>query len=373
MPWEEVNKMSLREEFATFALSKSVPLVELCRRYNISRPTGYKWICRYKCQGREGLLDRSHRPMRIRGHISPAIEREIISLRKEIPDWGARKILAQLRTKGIRSVPTERTITNVLRRNGLIQQGTKPRQEKWKRFERPVPNSLWQMDFKGKVMTLEGWVHPLTVLDDHSRFSICLKAMPNEQGIGVKDVLTTTFQRYGLPDTILADNGSPWGNTPDRPLTWLSVWLMRLGIRVTHSRPAHPQTMGKDERFHRTLNQELLRHYQWRGLAHMQSAFDPWRDRYNYRRPHDSLGVEVPAEHYQPSLRTYPEKLPEPEYNGMEIRGVDVSGRLSYKGKAWKVSYAFAGQKVGIRPDETDGLLDVFFFHNKIKQLDLRA
>jgi transposase InsO family protein len=158
-----------------------------------------------------------------------------------------------------------------------------------------VPNSLWQMDFKGPVNTLAGQAHPLTVLDDHSRFNLCLQALPNQQTAGVQDTLSDTFRRYGLPDRMAVDNGSPWGCDAEHLYTALTVWLIRLGVSVSHSRPYHPQTLGKDERFHGTLKRELLNRRQWQDRSDLQKSLDPWREEYNWIRPHEAWDWRFPA------------------------------------------------------------------------------
>jgi hypothetical protein len=211
-------------------------------------------------------------------------------------------------------------------------------------------------------------------LDDCSRFNLCLQALPNQQTIGVQRALMDTFHQYGLPDTLLVDNGSPWGSDPEHPYTPLTVWLIRLQIQVSHSRPYHPQTLGKDERFHGTLQRELLSRSQWQDGVHLQGALDPWRQVYNFERPHEALGLEVPASRYQPSLRSFPETLPPIEYpRGVAIRKVQQLGEFYFQGRTLRISKAFRGYSVGLQPTLIDGVFDVLFCHQKISQIDLRS
>ncbi len=171
-------------------------------------------------------------------------------------------------------------------------------------LERAVPNELWQMDYKGHFPMLQGRCHPFTVLDDHSRFCVGLYASDNETAESTQAFLTATFRCYGLPQAILCDNGNTWGaGFPDFSLTSLTVWLIRLGIAPHHGRPAHPQTQGKEERFHRTLKAEVLQGRSFRDLDDCQRHFDPFRDRYNLVRPHEALQLDTPVQHYQPSER----------------------------------------------------------------------
>jgi transposase InsO family protein len=207
------------------------------------------------------------------------------------------------------------TITQILHRNGLIEPERSAAATPWQRFERGIPNELWQMDFKGHFALVDGRrCHPLTVLDDHSRFALLLEACADERRDSVQTALTAAFRRCGLPGTMLMDNGPPWGYSQENSWTALGLWLVRLGIRVIHGRAYHPQTQGKDERFHRTLKFELLRHFNFTSLEHCQREFDRFRNRYNLERPHDALGLETPASRYRISPIPFPETLPPIEY-----------------------------------------------------------
>lgn len=373
MPWKEVSTMSLREEFVRSAEQHQLSFQELCERYQISRKTGYKWLKRYAREGSSGLADLSRRPRKFPNQLSDTEEKPIVELRGEHRIWGARKIRRLLQDRQVERVPAMSTITRVFHRHGLMEAQGQAAVKSWQRFEHPVPNSLWQMDFKGAVNTLAGRAHPLTVLDDHSRFNLCLQALPNEQTAGVQHILTDTFRRFGLPDRMGVDNGSPWGSDAEHVYTRLTVWLIHLGIRVSHSRPYHPQTLGKDERFHRTLNRELISRRQWQDRFDLQSAFDPWREQYNWIRPHEALGLAVPGSRYKSSLRSFPEKLQPLEYpNALYVRKVQQGGAFSLLGRTLWVSKAFAGYPIGLMPTTTDGVLEVKFSHQKIALIDLR-
>jgi hypothetical protein len=232
---------------------------------------------------------------------------------------------------------------------------------------------MWQMDFKGHFATEEGRCHPLTVLDDHSRYCVGLQACADEQGTTVQNRLTSIFRRYGLPRRMLMDNGPPWRGDGSR-WTPLTVWLMRLGVGVCHGRPYHPQTQGKDERFHRTLDVELLQGRPWASVAACQEAFDPWRSMYNLRRPHEALGLATPGTRYTISLRVFPETLPPIEYGPNDIvRKVQGKGRISFRHGLYWVGRAFRGYRVGLRPTERDGVLAVFFAQEQVATVDLIA
>src|SRR5262249_28115846 len=257
MPWKEACVKSLRKEFVEFAKNEG-NVSRLCLRFGISRQTGYKWIRRYRLTGESGLVDQSRRPIRCPGRVPDTIEQAVIKVRSQHQSWGGRKIRRRLANIGYSAVPAASTITSILRRNGLIDEFESAKHGSFQRFERKYPNDLWQIDFKGHVPCPEGRCHPLTVLDDHSRYCLVLKACLNEKGENVQCHLIDAFRKYGLPNQIISDNGPPWGNRSYGGFSTLSVWLMRLGILVSNSAPAHPETLGKEERFHRTLKAELL-------------------------------------------------------------------------------------------------------------------
>lgn len=371
MPWKEVTTMSQRLEFVRLALHEDANMSELCHRFGISRKTGYKWLNKYQQHGKEALMDQSRRP-----HISPnrtpaEIEELVLQVRDEHPVWGGRKINSLLLRGGHTHIPHASTITGILHRNGRMDADESVKHQAFQRFEKEHPNELWQMDFKGHfAMTEGGRCHPLTVLDDCSRFLLGLRACSNETHETVTEQLTSIFRLYGIPDRMLMDNGSPWGSDGNNPYTRLTVWLIRLGINISHGRPYHPQTQGKDERLHRTLNAELISRRCFSDLWNCQPAFDDWRDMYNHVRPHQALHMCVPGERYEPSSRSFPETLPPILYDtGDIVRKVDVCGRISFRNRKFRVGKAFHQQPVALRPTDTDGIFQVFFCHKPVAQI----
>lgn len=372
MPWKEVSTVSQRREFVMFAGADEANVSALCARYGISRNTGYKWLRRFGADGEPGLQDRSRRPLHTNNKTADAVEQAVVELRNKHPAWGARKLRTRLQTLGHPGIPAPSTVHGILVRHGLIDAATAAHPP-WQRFEHAAPNHLWQMDFKGHFALQTARCHPLTVLDDHSRFSLCLAACANETGGTVQTQLTRTFEHYGLPDAMTMDNGSPWGSDADHPHTAFTLWLMRLYIRVTHSRPYHPQTQGKDERFHRTLNIEVLRGPPFRDLAHAQQRFDAWREVYNLERPHEALGQRVPASRYRPSVRAFPGTLPPIEYGPDDlVRKVQCKGEFSFHGHTFRVSKGFHGFPIALRPTPKDGTFSLHFCATKIGSIDLR-
>ena len=367
--------MEQRIEFVRLASVEGQAFSEACSRFGISRKTGYKWMARFKAEGESGLADRSRRPKKSPGKSSRKTESMVVKLREKHPRWGGRKLRQRLIDLERQKVPSASTITSILGRHGMLSEvdGAGERRTV-QRFERASPNELWQMDFKGHfAMVGGGRCHPLTVLDDHSRYSIGLRACENQQATTVMRELVTMFQQYGLPVQMLMDNGSPWGDSGGQPWTIVTSWLIRLGIRVTHIRPHHPQTQGKDERFHRTLKAEVLRDRSHLDLPACQSDFDPWRDIYNRERPHEALGMMVPASRYRLSERRYPEKLPSIEYGlDLEVRRVQSDGLTRFKGFKVRIGKAFTGQPIGLRTLATDGFYEVIYCHQRIGWVDLR-
>jgi transposase InsO family protein len=374
MPWREVTRMSLREEFVQLAQQAGVNRRELCRRFGIASKTGYKWLMRYAQEGASGLEDRSKRPRRSPARTVAEVEHDVIRLRRESRNsWGGRKLARLLKRRGGPALAPS-TVTGILRRAGLLDSTVAPGQRPFQRFERDAPNELWQMDFKGHFPLLSrSRCHPLTVLDDHSRFSLVLKACADERGETVRGVLTSAFRRYGLPAAMLMDNGAPWGSDHDHPFTAFSLWLIRLGIHVAHGRAYHPQTQGKDERFHRTLKFEVLRHFNFTSLEHCQREFDRFRERYNLVRPHDALGLATPASRHRPSPIPFPDCLPPVEYpSGLEVRKVQAEGWFTYRGRDFRVNKALRGFPVALRPgDSSDALRKVLFCHQAVALIDL--
>lgn len=372
MPWKEVSAVDLREEFTMLALSEGSNIRDLCRRYDISPTTGYKWLARHAREGRAGLQDRSRRPEHSPGRTPAALEARVLALRDEHPAWGGRKLRRRLLDLGITDAPGASTITGILRRNGRLDKAGPARQRPFVRFERAAPNDLWQMDYKGHFDTGRGRCHPLTVLDDHSRFSVCLEACADESAATVRQRLTAVFRRYGLPWRILADNGAPWGDAADSPHTLLTIWLLRLGVAISHGRPYHPQTQGKAERFHRSLAAELLGHQPFADLADCQRRFNTWRHVYNTERPHEAIGLNVPLTRYRPSPRAFPEDLPPIEYDSNDIvRRVDAAGGISYQARRLRIGKPFRGYAVALRPAIQDGCFNVFFADHLVATIDL--
>jgi transposase InsO family protein len=369
--------MDVKREFVQLALQPGANRRELCRRFDIGPKAAYALLARYGEEGDAAFEERSRRPRSSPGKTSAAMESALVKLRSRHPTWGGRKLARRLKEMGHVGVPSPSTVTAILRRHGLISVDASEAAQHWQRFEHEVPNSLWQIDFKGYFETEAGRCHPMTLLDDHSRFNLALHACQRPDTAHVREQLINVFQRYGLPQRINADNGSPWG-TPARTehgLSALSVWLIRQGISVSHSAPYHPQTNGKLERFHRSLKAEVLHGIAFKDLPHAQDAFDRWRGIYNCERPHEALGLDTPIQRYRCSPRSYSSTLPQIEYGPDDIvLTVPDKGWLRFRGVTIRMSLALYRLPVALRPvPSSDGCFDVYFCHQLFMRLDMNA
>ena len=377
MPWITASPMSQRHEFVLLASQDGANVRHLCRVFRISAKTGYKWLQRFRQEGVSGLADRSRRPRHSPQQSAEAVAAAVIALRQKHPAWGGRKLRRRLQDLGEREVPAASTCTEIVRRAQLLTPEASAQATPWQRFEREQPNELWQTDYKGHFATQSGVrCHPLAVLDDHSRFNLVLTAETNEQGGTVQAALGAAFAQYGLPEALLCDNGPPWGaSDPTCPYTTLTVWLLRLGVRVLHGRPYHPQTQGKQERFNRTLDDELLRQHTWRDLAHCREQFAQFRHCYNCERPNDALQGDTPVSRYRPSVRSLPTQPPDIEYPcGTHVVTLRQSGLLTFGRQTWYVGKPFGGLPIGLRPSpQADGQWEVFFSHHRLGDIDLTS
>ncbi len=361
----------MKEEFVQKALIEKVPITDLAKEYNVSRPTIYKWINRYLEEGPDGLIELSRRPHNSPNRTSSENTQLILDIRGQ-RKWGGRKLRQALINKGHERLPAEVTVNRVLKRNGKVDPIESEKRQQFIRFEKEKPNELWQMDFKGHFKMGSQRCHPLTVLDDHSRFSITLKACLAETYEVVHSGLEAAFYEYGMPDAMTMDNGSPWKGSPPWVLSRLTVWLMRLGIKVGHSSVRHPQTQGKIERFHRSLKDEVLKFQQFKSLGHTQEIFDDWRSIYNYERPHEGIGLHCPSERYTGSSKIYPAKLPEIEYLCEDaVRKVHMNGTISYLDITHFVGEHLRGEYVAVRPTSKESVLSIYFVNTKIGTIEL--
>lgn len=373
MPWKVAAVETTRREFVALATAEGANVRALCVRFAISPKTGYKWIARVAAGGE--LADRSRAPKTSPRRTAEATAERVVALRLAHPTWGGRKLHHALRREGLADTPAPSTITDILRRAGLLAAGPAgPRP--WQRFEAGAPNDLWQLDFMGHrplAGPAGGRVHPLTLVDDHARFALGLTACPTQRRAVVQAELERVFRRFGLPTAILADNGPPWGATGGGGVTGLEAWLLRLGVQLWHGRPYHPQTQGKVERLHRTIAADVFAHAHLADLAAAQAAFDAFRHDYNHARPHQALGYAVPAARYAPSPRGFPAAPPPPEYRPDDaVRKVRDQGAIGFRARSHFVGRGLIGEHVAVRPTAVDGVFAVVYCRHQVGEIDLR-
>lgn len=364
MAWKTMDVHEQRVRFVVAAMQELQPFSALCAEYEISRPTGYLWLRRYRELGVQGIAEQSRKPHHSPRRTDAIREQQVVRVRVRYPDWGARKLQVLLAREGV-DLPRN-TIHRILLRHDLVREEDR-RAPAVQRFQRSRPNELWQMDFKGPKQWPQP-VGPLSVLDDHSRYLIALAANGSTHGGPVREQLEEAFQRCGVPEGMLMDHGTPWWSTQSPSgQTHLSLWLMRQGIRLHWSGVRHPQTQGKVERFHGSLQRALER----RGLPeqHTQTWLDEYRWEHNHVRPHEALGMQTPATLWRPSSRRYDPQPPRWEYpKGAWVLKVDSQGKLEIKGQKWKVSKALSGECVQVVSVEQRMM--VFYCATLVRELD---
>jgi len=365
MPWENRTVKEQREGFAE-AAQHSGNFSALCRAYGITRKTGYKWVKRYE-KG-EILTDRSREPHSIPHKTPPEIEAEILRVRAENPGWGAKTIKQVLENEGVTGLPSARTVNTVLNRNGCIEEEESLKRKAFQRFEKDACNEMWQTDFKGEFKTRDGkYCYPLDILDDHSRFAIRIAAADRTAGV-VIPCFEAAFMEYGLPRAVLSDNGAQFAGFR-HGYTKFEKWLMCLDVLPIHGRVKHPQTQGKIERFHRTMKNELLKYHEFEDSSHAHDAFQEWREKYNFQRPHEALGMRRPGDVYVPSDRRYPKQIRKWEYDGrFHVIKVNSWGFVRFDRFQVYLSETMIDEHVEFRPNPDGDSFAVCFRNFKIAE-----
>lgn len=374
MPWKESSVMEERLRFVA-RLLEGETMTEVCRDFGISRKTGYKIYARYQAEGVYALNDRSRRPVRYANQLPEQIEDQIVSLKRNKPHWGARKIRELLIRKmaGDIRIPAKSTIHAILDRHGLVKPKGRPRHmaQGTPLSAGLAPNDLWCADFKGEFKLGNGrYCYPLTVTDQASRFLLLCEALEsNREDLAFK-AFEHLFRERGLPDAIRTDNGVPFAS-PNAlfNLSKLSVWWLRLGIAIERIKPGNPQQNGRHERMHLTLKTEATRPPSANGLQ-QQVRFDTFVNAFNSQRPHEALLMKTPGEVYTPSHKPYNGigELAYPFHDREVI--VTACGRLCLHRKKINISTVLAGQKLGIK-EVDDGIWLVSFMQYDLGYIDL--
>jgi transposase InsO family protein len=370
MAWGPSSVTEQRLKFVVAASRHETSIAQLCREFQISRQTGYTWLKRYQSGGAAEVMERSRRPVHSPQRTPAELEQALIALRTRYPDWGAAKLRVLLQQQLPEMRICERTLHRILLRHDLVLARDRHRPAV-QRFERASPNQLWQMDFKGpQGFNCGSPVGPLSIVDDHSRYILGLKHLGSTRAAGVRQELERVFQQVGLPEAMLVDHGTPWWNQISPwGLTDLTIWILRQGVRVYYSGYRHPQTQGKVERMHGSLQRAVRR----RGADPTdQQWLDGFRQEYNHLRPHQAIGMQVPASRWQLSPRRYLAHPPEwPYAASMQVVRLGCNGQLGWRGRRWEISHALRRQSIGIEVLGDRAL--VYFCDLPVRELDLRT
>lgn len=367
MPWECKTVEKVREEFV-IAAQNNINFSSLCREFGISRKTGYKWLARYKESGL--LSDKSRCPKTIANRTSADIEQKILSVRADNPGWEASTIHKVLQNQGEDNLPCIRTVNNILNRNGCISTIESEKRHKYIRFQKEHCNDMWQTDFKGDFALADGnRCFPLDIIDDCSRYLIKLHPATSTKNI-VIPTFEQAFYEYGLPKSVLSDNGGQFAGFK-QGYTQFEKWLMCLDILPIHCRVKHPQTQGKIERFHRTLNDELLKHKLFSDIQDAENQMKYWREKYNNIRPHEALGMQTPADVYVRSTREYIPHISNYEYSGeYPILKVNCKGYISFENQRLYFSETMSGEYIEFCPNPHGDSMYACFRNFRIAEFD---
>lgn len=380
MPWKATDAMNERTEFMLRVLSGREPFGQICQEYGISRKTGYKWKERFFERGLEGLTDQSRRPHHSPNELSEDTLCQIVRLKMAHPTWGAAKLREVLARSGWPGeLPSESTFKRVLDKAGLVRhRRRRSAQEQGQRIENRVkaerPNHVWTVDFKGWWRTQDRQrFEPLTIRDDYSRYVLCAQATADSCTETVREQFQRVFSRYGLPEIIRSDNGSPFAaRQSPLGLSRLSAWWLTLGIDLDRIPPGRPDQNGGHERMHRDMAYEVER-VSAEDAATQQASLDVWRKTFNDERPHAAINMRVPSEVYEPSPRRYdPEEVELVYPQGHLVRRVGVHGSIKLYQQQIAISSALQGYDVGLEPQDNQHLL-VRFCRLCLGEIDLSS
>lgn len=365
--------MNERIKFIADYLNDEMSFTELCEAYAISRMTGYKWVERYENGGAEELKDRSRRPHNHPNQVDQAIVDRILTMRNRHKRWGPKKLIAKIqRQEPSLKLPAASTVAEILKRAGMINARTR------RRVSSPYANrldgydqsnSVWCADFKGHFPVGDDRCHPLTITDGFSRYILKCKGLPRPLHANVQREFEKTFKEYGLPLAIRTDNGPPFSTLAPGGLSRLSVWWIKLGIKPERIKPGRPDQNGRHERMHSTLKAETAKPPKG-SMRSQQKAFDSFVLEFNTDRPHEALGMKVPDEVYRPSLREYPNRLPEIEYpSHYRVEKLYPNGVISVDQTQWYISHCLRNEFIGLEEVDND-IWKVYFGHVALGILD---
>ncbi len=376
MPWKEETMINQRTAFGLRSVQPGINFSELCQEYGISRRVGYKWKQRFTNEGAQGMLELTRRPRR-----SPAATDEqticrIARLHDRHPGWGPKKI-GNIYARSYARAPSQSTFKRIFQKCGWVKKRKRQPSSQAGSIRRGIqaqsPNEVWTVDFKGWWRTGDGGRYePLTVRDEFSRYVLCVQAMATSTATAVREVFERLFAKYGLPEVIRSDNGSPFAASNSvLGLSRLSAWWVALGIDLERGRPGKPQDNPAHERMHLDIRNELECHSS-ANLLEQQAASDIWTETYNKQRPHESLGMKTPGEVYLPSQRRYSGTPDDLAYEGKQSRKVSKDGSIKIRNRCIGISMALAGWSVGLMPKGNDHY-DIYFANLLLGQIEISS
>jgi putative transposase len=357
MIWRETCTMEERMRFVDAVVENLEPFAAVCRRFGVSRKTGYKWLARYHAEGAEGLKDQSRAPLHHAQAMTARIADLCLTVRRAHPTWGPVKVKAWLEQRRPEiEWPAASTIGALFDREGLtvkrvVRRRSPPSSVPFGQCT--MANDIWCMDFKGWFVTGDGKrCEPMTLSDAYSRYLLRCQALARNDGDHVWPVLDAAFREFGLPLRLRSDNGSPFASTGAGGLSQLSVKVIKAGVLPERIKPGKPQQNGRLERFHLTLQQDTASPPAPTLRAQLE-RFRNYQCVYNEERPHQALGNEVPAARYAASPRRYDGILREPDYGAdHEVRRVRHGGEIRWQGNTIYITAALAGEPVGLLEDD---------------------
>lgn len=372
----ETNVLNERVRFVRDFASGHWSMTELCERFGVSRPTGYKWVARHRTGGDRGLQDRSRAPHHCPRRTDGELEALVVAARLQY-GWGAKKLGQVLRIRHPDRVwPARSTLNALLERHGLLRKNR--RRRKWAHpgaaaVQTDHANQVWPADFKGQFKTGDGqYCYPLTVTDHFSRALLVCRGLRSVKTADAQPVFRALFREVGLPDAIRTDTGAPFASTGIHGVSRLNVWWMQLGIVHQRITPASPQQNGQHERMHRELKRETARPAA-SSLRTQQRRFERFRARYNDERPHEGIGNQTPASLWTPSARDYPERIAPPIYPPhMEVRRVSTAGTFRLHAAQPFLSQTLKNEDIGLE-EVDDGIWNIVYYRTLLAKIDERS
>src|SRR4030043_275175 len=374
MPWKEIYVMDQKIQMIGNWLSGEYCVSELAQIYGVSRKTIYKWTGRYVEDRENGLKELSSRPMHYARATPAETITEILKVKSQYPNWGARKIVSWLEKHKLEQKwPVDSTVHEILKKHGLVKARKKKRRTP--PYTEPFlkvtqPNEVWSADYKGQFQLGCGkYCYPLTLTDSYSRYILGCWGLEGPTYEATRHYFERAFSSYGLPGAIRTDNGVPFASPGITGLSRLSVWFIRLGIVPERREKGHPEQNGRHERMHRTLKAEATRPPQY-SMRQQQEVFDRFQSYYDNVRPHEALGQKVPSVVYRRSERSYPVKLSPIEYpERYKKRHIHSGGSIKWRNNELYLSGVLAGEYVGLTEID-NGIWRIYFSFVPVALLD---